>query len=162
MWKTCLPRRLERRDETLEDEDCFFADLKPEGGLKACGSMKETLDLVQAVNVSRGRQISIPWSLSYSFLVGSSLFSSSSAEAFSSLSLSLSLSLLPLSLWLEASDPLPDSDSPLDDSSASRFILTGEDDLLDPLSSLSDSSDDDLGSCLTTAIVFIREARCEV
>lgn len=45
MWKTCLPRRLERRDETLEDEDCFFADLKPDGGLKACGSINETLDL---------------------------------------------------------------------------------------------------------------------
>ena len=53
MWKTCLPRRLERRDETLEEEDCFFADLKPEGGLKVCGSMKETLDLFQVTDVSR-------------------------------------------------------------------------------------------------------------
>lgn len=43
MWKTCLPRRLDRRDETWEEEDCFFADLNPDGGLKACGSVKETL-----------------------------------------------------------------------------------------------------------------------
>lgn len=31
-------------DETFEDEDCFLADLKPGGGLNACGSMKETCD----------------------------------------------------------------------------------------------------------------------
>lgn len=41
-------------DETLEDDDCFFADLKPNGGLKAFGSINETLDLCQATDVSRG------------------------------------------------------------------------------------------------------------
>ena len=44
MWKTCFPRRSERMDETFEDEDCFLADLKPGGGLNACGSIKETCD----------------------------------------------------------------------------------------------------------------------
>lgn len=67
IWKTCLPRRLERRDETLEDEDCFFADLKPNGGLKACGSINEILDLFQAEYVSRG-----PNHQSHSFFLTSS------------------------------------------------------------------------------------------
>jgi len=102
-----------------------------------------------------------PVIFSYFFLVGSSLFSSSFGEISFSLPLSLSLPLSPLSLWLEASDPLSDSDSPLDDSSASCFTLAGEDDLLDPLSSLSDAGDDDLGSCLATAIVFMKTG-CEV
>lgn len=43
MWKTCFPLRLERRDETLDEEDCFFVDLNPDGGLKDCGWMNETL-----------------------------------------------------------------------------------------------------------------------
>lgn len=34
IWYTCLPRRLERTEEVLEDGGvCFFADLKPKGGL---------------------------------------------------------------------------------------------------------------------------------
>jgi hypothetical protein len=34
MWKTCLPFRLERRDEVFEDGGgCLFATLKPVGGL---------------------------------------------------------------------------------------------------------------------------------
>jgi hypothetical protein len=33
-WRTCLPLRLERREEAFEDGGaCFFADLKPAGGL---------------------------------------------------------------------------------------------------------------------------------
>lgn len=31
-------------DETFEEEDCFFVDLKPGGGLKAFGSTNETWD----------------------------------------------------------------------------------------------------------------------
>lgn len=34
-WKTCLPRRLERREDTLDDgAGAFFTGLNPEGGLK--------------------------------------------------------------------------------------------------------------------------------
>lgn len=54
-------------DETLEDEDCFFADLKPNGGLNAFGSINETLDLFQATDVSRG-----PNHQSHSFFLTSS------------------------------------------------------------------------------------------
>lgn len=46
MWRTCLPRRLERIEEVFDDgADCFFTDLNPVGGLKA-GAGKATEDLV--------------------------------------------------------------------------------------------------------------------
>lgn len=45
MWKTCLPCRLDRRDETDDDGgDCSLTRLNPDGGLKALGGANDRLD----------------------------------------------------------------------------------------------------------------------
>lgn len=131
-------------DETSEDEDCFLADLKPDGGLKVCGSTKDTCDdLYFSKKVSYCAAVNIHKGLNPYFLLGCWLAAASTSWPFLSLSfadLDSFSSSSSLSLFsLPESDSLPDSE--LGDSSASRLAFRGGE-LSAELSSLSDPDDD--------------------